>query len=127
MSSIEKKIALRDILQDAALDSAPSFPDFAAVYEKAEQRPRTVRRVAFSAALVGMAAAASFWVGALFWQSRNAGDVALLDSWSESTAAQVVTVSTTGGEQNTIVLASTTVHPVNQFVQDLWERSSAGL
>lgn len=127
MSSTDKKIELRAMLQDAALDAAPSFPDFAAVYEKAEQRPRKVRRLAFSAAMVAMAAAASFWVGALFWQSRNSGDVALLDSWSESATAPVVTVSTTSGEQNTIILASFAAHPVNQFVQDLWASSSAGL
>ncbi len=115
------------MLKDAALDAAPSFPDFASVYEKAEKRPRVARRVAFSGAIIALAAAASFWVGSLFWQSRYAGDVALLDSWTESPSVPIVTVSTTSGEQNTIVLASSLVHPVNQFVQDLWANPTAGL
>ena len=125
MSSAEKKkIYLKDALKDAAMSSAPSFPDFADVYRKAEQRPRKVRRIAFSAAITAVAAAASFWIG-IAWNSQTSRDIALIDSWTVSAAPVAVSVSTTQGAQNEIVLTAYQTSPVNLFVQELWE-SSAG-
>lgn len=125
MSSAEKKeINLRDALKDAAMSSAPSFPDFADVYRKAEQRPQKVRRIAFAAAVTAIAAAASFWIG-IAWNNQSSRDIALIDSWTVSAAPVAVSVSTTQGAQNQVVLTSNQTNPVNLFVQDLWE-SSAG-
>ncbi len=126
MSSAEKKtIGLKAALRDGAMASAPSFPDFAEVYRKAEQRPRRVRRAVLSMAIVAGAAAASFWVG-IYWNNRSSYDGALIDSWSSSSssAPTAVSVSTSGGEQSQVVLASTQSTAVNLFVQDLWESSS---
>lgn len=126
MSSAEKKtIGLKAALRDGAMASAPSFPDFAQVYRKAEQRPRRVRRFALSAAIMLIAAAASFWVG-IHWGNQSSRDVALIDSWSSSSssAPAAVSVSTSGGQQSQVVLASTQSTAVNLFVQDLWESSS---
>jgi len=127
MSSAEKKtIDFKAALKDAAMTSAPSFPDFAQVYQKAEQRPRKVRRYAFSAAMMAVAAAASFWVG-IYWQHQSSRDIALIDSWSSSSssAPSAVSVGTSGGKQSQVVLASTQNAAVNLFVQDLWESSSS--
>lgn len=125
MSSAEKKeINLKDALKDAAMLSAPSFPDFAEVYRKAEQRPQKIRRFAFVTAVTAIAAAASFWIG-IAWNNRSSSDIALIDSWTVSAAPVEVSVSTTQGVQNQVVLTSNQTNPVNLFVQDLWE-SSAG-
>ncbi len=127
MSSTEKKkIDLKVALRDGAMASAPSFPDFAQVYRKAEQRPRKVRRLVLSASIVALAAVASFWVG-LQWSHRSSHDVALIDSWSSSTASAptALSVGTSGGQQEQFVLASTRNTTVNLFVQDLWESSSS--
>lgn len=128
MSSAEKKtIDLKAALKDAAMTSAPSFPDFARVYQEAEQRPRKVRRFALSAAVMALAAAASFWVG-IYWHSQSSRDVALIDSWSSSSssAPSAVSIGTSNGEQSQVVLASSQNTAVNLFVQDLWESSSSG-
>jgi hypothetical protein len=128
MSSAEKKtIDLKAALKDAAMTSAPSFPDFAQVYRKAEQRPRKVRRFAFSAAVMAVAAAASFWVG-IYWHSQSSRDVALIDSWSTSASSvqSTVNIGTSSGQQSQVVLASSPSTAVNLFVQDLWESSSSG-
>lgn len=125
MSSAEKKtIDFKDTLRDAAMASSPSFPDFAQVYKKTEQRPRRMRRYAFSAAALAVAAVASFWIG-IAWHSRSSGEVALIDSWSTNQTPTAVSITTTGGQQSQIVLASSQKDAVNFFVQDLWESSSA--
>lgn len=125
MSSTEKKtIELKDALRDAAMASSPSFPDFAQVYKKAEQQPKKLRRYVFSAATLAVAAAASFWIGTA-WNSRASGDVALIDSWSAS-QTPAVSITTKGGQQSQVVLASSQSDAVSFFVQDLWANSSGG-
>ncbi len=127
MSSTEKKkIDLKVALRDSAMASAPLFPDFAQVYRNAEQRPRKVRRLVLSASIVTVAAVASFLVG-VYWNGRPSRDVVLIDSWSSSTlsAPTAVSVGTSGGQQDRLVLASTRNTAVNLFVQDLWESSSS--
>lgn len=127
MSSAEKKtIDLKTALKDVAMESSPSFPDFAQVYRKAEQRPRKVRRYVFSAAIMAAAAMASFWIG-IAWHNRSSRDVALIDSWSStSISSPAATVSTANGQQTQVVLASSRNSTVSLFVQDLWESSSSG-
>jgi len=127
MSSTERKtIDFKSTMRDAAMASSPSFPDFAQVYKKADQQPKKVRRYAFSAAALAVAAAASFWIG-IAWNNHASGDVALIDSWSSSQSPAAISISTTGSQQSQVVLASTQKDAVNFFVQDLWASSSGGL
>jgi hypothetical protein len=126
MSSAEKKtIDLKGALRDGALASAPSFPDFAQVYRKAEERPRRVRRFALSMSVVAITAVASFLVG-IYWHSRSLSDAPLIDSWSSSvpTVPTTLSVGAVEDQQGRVVLASTQNSAVTLFVQDLWESSS---
>lgn len=126
MSFTKKRtIELKGALRESALESAPSFPDFAQVYRKAEQRPRRVRRLALSMSVVAVTAIASFLVG-IYWYDRSSSDTALIDSWSSisSTAPTALSVDILGEQQDRVVVASTQNTTVNLFVQDLWESSS---
>jgi len=123
-SNNRKTINLKNVMKDAALDASPSFPDFARVYQKVEQKPRLIRRYAISASLIGAAAVMSFWIG-IGWNNRTLSNEALIDSWSTDATPSAISIDAPNGQEDQIILASSRKDVVNFFVQDLWESSSS--
>ncbi|MEJ5183533.1 MAG: hypothetical protein WHT81_00270 [Rectinemataceae bacterium] len=126
--SIARKpsIDLRDTLKEAAMQAAPAFPDFEAVYARAEARPRALRRVVFAASLGLAAAAASFWVG-ISWQTIFPSEKPLIDGWSMAGGSSAVQITLEGNGQQSVVLASSKGTAVSAFVQGLWESPTSDL